>query len=224
MLAHKHSLRSPLDFEAARRVHHLGGNAMKRLFAIAAAVLVFGYTLYGRTRRKAPASDAGWFTLFDGTSLVDWEQIGNANWTLADGVVQADTGSGYLVSRNAYVNYELRGEFFADENANSGILVRATDRENISSTSGYEVNIHDKRPDPAYATGAIVGHAKVSHPTKAAGQWNTFLITAKGPQITVVMNGKQTASLDDNKHDVGHIGLQHAAGVVKFRKVEIKPL
>jgi hypothetical protein len=196
---------------------------MKRLFAIAAAVL-FGYKLYDRARRKAPAADRGWFTLFDGTSLVDWEQDGNANWSLANGVVQADTGAGYLVSRNDYVNFELRGEFWADENANSGIVIRAADPENISSTSGYEVNIHDKRPDPAYATGAIVGYAKVSQPIKAAGQWNTFLISAKGPQITVVMNGKQTASVNDNKHDVGRIGLQHTAGLVKFRKVEIRPL
>jgi hypothetical protein len=209
--------------EAARRVHHLGGTAMKRLFAIAAAVL-FGYKLYDRVRRKAPAADAGWFTLFDGTSLVDWEQDGNANWTLGNGVVQADTGSGYLVSRNAYVNFELRGEFWAEDNTNSGILIRATDRKNLGSTNAYEVNIHDQRPDPAYATGAIVGHAKVSHPVKAAGKWNTFLISAKGPELIVTMNGKQTVSCNDNKFDSGRIGLQHAGGLIKFRNVEIRPL
>jgi hypothetical protein len=200
-----------------------GGTAMKRLFAIAAAVL-FGYKLYDRARRKAPAADPGWFTLFDGTSLVDWEQDGNANWTLGNGVVQADTGSGYLVSRNAYVNFELRGEFWAEDNTNSGILIRATDRKNLGSTNAYEVNIHDQRPDPAYATGAIVGHAKVSHPVKAAGKWNTFLISAKGPELIVTMNGKQTVSCNDNKFDSGRIGLQHAGGLIKFRNVEIRPL
>ncbi|MDB5903401.1 MAG: hypothetical protein JWM26_2279, partial [Betaproteobacteria bacterium] len=109
-------------------------------------------------------------------------------------------------------------------NTNSGILIRAADRKNLSSTSAYEVNIHDQRPDPAYATGAIVGHAKVSHPVKAAGKWNTFLISAKGPELIVTMNGKQTVSLNDNKFDSGPIGLQHAGGLIKFRKVEIRPL
>ena len=49
----------------------------------------------------APArvSSRGWKTLLDGRSLDGWSQIGDANWSVADGVVQADKGkSGFLVS------------------------------------------------------------------------------------------------------------------------------
>jgi len=93
------------------------------------------------------------------------------------------------------------------------------------------VNIFDKRPDPSYGTGAIVGVAKASPMLKAGGQWNVYEITAKGPQFTVTLNGTRTVDgASDGQHASGHIALQYGtglvkdAGVVKFRKVEIRPL
>jgi hypothetical protein len=49
-----------------------------------------------------------------------------------------------------------------------------------------EANIYDQRPDPIYGTGAIVNFAEVDPMPKAAGNWNTFLITAKGDNLIVV--------------------------------------
>ena len=86
------------------------------------------------------------------------------------------------------------------------------------------MNIYDQRPEPDYGTGAIVNFAKVSPMPKAGGKWNTYEITAKGSQLIVVLNGTRTADVQDNKHARGPFSLQHSAGVVKFRKVEIKPL
>ena len=59
---------------------------------------------------------------------------------------------------------------------------------------------------------------------KAGGKWNTYEITAKGRQITVVLNGQKTAELRNGLFTEGHLGLQHGKGVIKFRKVAIKPL
>jgi hypothetical protein len=42
--------------------------------------------------------------------------------------------------------------------------------------------------------------------------------------LTVALNGVRTADIEDSKLASGPIGLQYAAGVVKFRKVQIKPL
>ena len=67
--------------------------------------------------------------------------------------------------------------------------------------------------------------AKVSPMPKAGGQWNTMEITAKGSQFTVVFNGVVTVNnVQDSKFASGPIALQYGGGVVKFRKVEIKPL
>ncbi|MGH7784792.1 MAG: 3-keto-disaccharide hydrolase, partial [Candidatus Binatia bacterium] len=92
------------------------------------------------------------------------------------------------------------------------------------SSTGYEVNIFDKRPEADYGTGAIVNVAKVSPMPKAGGRWNTLEIMAKGPQLTVVLNGNRTAEAQDSKHARGPLSIQYAAGVVKFRKVQIRPL
>jgi hypothetical protein len=59
---------------------------------------------------------------------------------------------------------------------------------------------------------------------KAGGKWNTFEITAKGRQITVLLNGQKTADLHNGMFVEGVLTLQHGAGVIKFRKVAVKPL
>jgi len=55
------------------------------------------------------------------------------------------------------------------------------------------------------------------------GKWNSYEITAKGPHLTVVLNGRKAADVEDSKHLGGPFALQYASGVVKLRKVEIKP-
>ncbi|MDB5690070.1 MAG: hypothetical protein JWL91_1946, partial [Sphingomonas bacterium] len=58
----------------------------------------------------------------------------------------------------------------------------------------------------------------------AAGKWNTFEITAKGRQITALLNGQKTSDVHNGMFLNGPITLQYGAGIVKFRKVAIKPL
>ena len=115
-------------------------------------------------------------------------------------------------------------EFWASDDANSGIFIRCSDPKNIGARTGYEVNIFDQRPDPTYGTGAIVYFVEVHPMPKAGGKWNTCEITAKGRHITVVLNGQKTAELHNGLFTEGPFTLQHGAGVIKFRKVAVKPL
>jgi hypothetical protein len=195
---------------------------MKRLVAVTFAVFVIAYTNFGCSQLTGIAA-GGWVTLFDGTNLDNWTQVGDANWRLADGVVQADEGLGFLVSKNSYTDFHVRVEFWVDADANSGVFLRMSDIQNITVSNAYEVNIVDKRPD-MYGTGAIVGVAKVSPVPQAGGKWNTYDITAKGTHLTVTLNGIRTVDVHDSRLASGPIGLQHVAGVVKFRKVQIRPL
>jgi hypothetical protein len=171
----------------------------------------------------------GWTSLLDGSKGFDnWDRIGNANWRIVDGVVQADTGekgkSSFLMTRQPYGDFELRVEFWASDDANSGIYMRCTDLANVSDKTCYEANIFDQRADPKFATGAIVHLSAIDKVPKAGGKWNTYEITARGPRLTVVLNGTRTAETDQASAPRGPIGLQWAQGVVKFRKVEIRPL
>lgn len=165
-----------------------------------------------------------------GAGIENFNVLGDANWRVVDGAIQADKGTGFLVSKNSYADFQMRVEFWADADANSGIFIRMQDPQKVSAANSYEVNIFDKRPEQAYATGAIVDVAKVNPAPKAGGRWNTFEITAKGSQLTVLMNGVQTVNVQDSKHARGPFSLQYAPGVVKdsgtikFRNVEIRPL
>jgi hypothetical protein len=118
----------------------------------------------------------------------------------------------------------LHVEFWASDDANSGIFLRCQDPTTIADKTCYEANIFDQRKDPSYGTGAIVNFAEVDPMPKAGGKWNTYEITAKGRQITVVLNGQKTVDLRNGLFTEGPFTLQHGAGVIKFRKVAIKPL
>ena len=206
---------------------------MKRWSVILSAVLAIGGCglLLGHLLPQPAQAQAGWTTLFDGKNLDNWNPIGTANWKLEDGLVVADSGNGFLVSKQSFTDFQLRAEFWIESKTNSGIFIRCTDPDSVTGKTSYEVNIWDDRPEQNYGTGAIVGVAAVDPMPHAGGKWNVYEITAKGNTFTVVLNGQKT--VDDAKADKfasGRIALQHGkgtadeSGIVKFRKVEIKPL
>jgi hypothetical protein len=197
---------------------------MNRRSAVFMGLVLAGAAIFWHAHDAS--GQTGWTTLFDGSNLNNFEPIGNANWRMLEGgVVQADVGSGFLVTKQEYGDFQLRAEFWVDATANSGIFIRATDPKKVTAENAYEVNIYDTRPDPSYGTGAIVNVAKPSVFLKAGDKWNNYEITAQGPKFTVILNGTKTVDgVEDSKHPSGKIALQYAAGVVKFRKVEIKPM
>ncbi|MBI3045867.1 MAG: DUF1080 domain-containing protein [Betaproteobacteria bacterium] len=200
---------------------------MKRMAFITTGLLVIAFTLFGCAQQPAAPTGAGWITLIDGPKGLDnWNRQGTANWRVVDGVMQADSakGNSWLVSKNSYADFQLRVEFWASDNANSGVYLRCRDAKKVAVTSCYEVNIYDRAPDPAFGTGAIVRFATVQAIHKAGGKWNTYEITAKGTKITATLNGVRTVELDNKKYKSGPIALQWFGGVVKFRKVQIRPL
>ena len=198
---------------------------MQRRILIMLGGLAVGTLLGGQVQATAARARRSWRTLLDGRSLAGWSQIGDANWTLRDGAVQADAGTGFLVSDETFGDVEIRAEVWVSEDANSGIFIRCTNPLRIDPVSAYEVNLFDRRPDPTYGTGAIVGVAKVSPMPKAGGRWNVMEILAKGDRFTVTLNGVRTV---DNVQDAGHahgrIALQHGAGLVRFRGVQVRPI
>lgn len=198
-----------------------------RFMQLAAALVACAFAASPALSQPA-GQDSGWITLFDGTSLDQWDQVGQSNWHLADGAVVADKmegkEAGYLVSKKPYKNFVLRVEFWPSDDANSGIYFRCLDAKKITDRTCYEANIFDQRPDPSYGTGAITRYVEISPMPKAGGKWNTFEITANGRDITVVLNGQKTAQLHNGMFDEGAIALQHGKGTIKFRKVQIKPM
>jgi len=190
------------------------------LLLIGLTALQFSYEAAGQANQAA----ASWTVLFDGKNLSSFNTIGDANWQLMDGIVQADKGTGFLVTKASYADFQLKVEFWVDDDANSGVFIRCENPQQITAMNAYEVNIYDKRPDPTYGTGAIVDVSKPLTAMKAGGKWNTYEITAQGPHMVVTLNGTKTVDVQNSAHARGPIGLQYGAGTVKFRSVQIKPL
>lgn len=201
---------------------------MNRWSLMAVGMFVVNLSLFGCTSMSGQGG-AGWTTLLDGISgMENWNRVGDANWRGEDGAIVADKktdkASSFLMTKNSYSDFQVRIEFWASHDANSGIYMRCSDLSKILDTTCYEANIFDERKDPKYGTGAIVHLSPVSSMPKAGGKWNVYEITVKGDRLIVVLNGAQTADAHDGKFKSGPLGLQYAAGIVKFRKVQIKPL
>ena len=196
---------------------------MHRLVMVFVALLVvvgFGSPLVP----AAASQSAQWTTLFDGSNLDAFTPIGDANWRLEDGAVQANSGSGFLVTNESYADFELNLEFWVDEPANSGIFIRCADAESVNDRNSYEVNIYDTRADQTYRTGGIVHIAPPASVIMTGGQWNSYEILARGSRLTVTLNGQPMVDIEDTQFTDGPIALQYGAGTVKFRNVTIRPL
>ena len=202
---------------------------MKRLFVLATALL-----LAACSSMPAWVPGSGWTTLIDGDKGMDnFVRVGDANWRTEDGAIVADKGKGgFLMSKESYGDFQLRIEFWAAHDANSGIYMRCSDPKNLTDKTCYEANIFDQRPDQTYATGGIVHRGKVMQPVKAGGKWNVYELTAKGSTMTVVLNGTKTSEISNVEFPRGPIALQYGTlppsgapgGVIKFRKVQIRSL
>lgn len=163
-------------------------------------------------------------SLLNGRDLAGWTPVGGAQWTVADGILSATGASGVLITAEDFSDFELHAEFFVSEDANSGIFLRCSDRTRVNQNNAYEVNIFDRRGDPTYGTGAIVGFAPVSPMPHAGGRWNEMRISVRGEALSVTLNGAVTASARDATYRQGPIALQYGAGVVRFRRLDLTPL
>jgi hypothetical protein len=195
---------------------------MTRTLALTVMLVLLGFAGFQSSYVTLGQSD--FKTILDGTSLKGWDVVGNANWSVADGAVQASMGTGFLVTPQAYTDFQITADFWVTDDANSGVFIRCSDPKTINAMNAYEVNIFDKRPDQSYRTGAIVDVAKPIEVINTGGKWNTIDITARGPRMTVLINGKKMVDVQDNKHATGPIALQYGAGTVKFKNVRLKTL
>lgn len=194
----------------------------------------------------------GWQPLFT-------EDLSNADappgvWRWDNGTLTA-TEDQCIWTKQEFENFELELEFRLGESANSGVVLYCTDPANWIPNS-IEVQLLDEsapkwtQAPPTWRCGAIFGHLA---PTNPAGcrpnEWHHLRIVARGPVVTVAIDGRLTTRLDmrqwtspDRNPDGseippwlrrplaslatrGRIGLQgrHAGAPVWFRHLRVRP-
>lgn len=173
--------------------------------------------------------------LWDGKTLQGWHVIGKGTWAVEDGAIvgrhdKAEKEYSHLVTDAAFGDFTLRLRFKTVA-GNSGVYFRTEeDAKAFSGVSGFQAEI-----DPSRDTGGLYetnGRAWVVKPTAEQvkgwfkpGEWNEMAITAQGTKVTVTVNGKISAEIDDPKgRPQGRIALQvHGGqeGLVYFKDITV---
>jgi len=158
-------------------------------------------------------------------------------------VMTGKGGSGDIWSKGRYGDFVLEVEF--KTTGNSGVFFR-TDKPKDNVQTGIEIQVENPGGPDKHSVGAIYD---LVPPVKNAGKrddWNKYVITVKGPSITVELNGEKVSSMDldqwkeagknpdgsGNKYGKalkdfrreGHIGFQDHGHKVWYRNVRLKPL
>ena len=192
-----------------------------------------------------------------------------AQWKVENGVLVGGqgTGRGSLVSDEQYKDFELDFEFMLtelgtkcsaeligekQENAsedksclyNSGVSFRTGYQVNLGRREAGEfigVVVHRKAPGAIRGNVLWLSTGDEKFPgLRKKEDWNRVQIRAKGPQITVTLNGKQISDVKDDPTDpaeakwkeAGPISLQWppagesggAQGSIKYRNMRIRQL
>jgi hypothetical protein len=212
--------------------------ALRARWALVAALAVI--RLCGAAAAEAEGED-GFVPLFNGKDLTGWETKGN--WLVEeDGVLAIKPRKGergwqrydaYLWAEKPYGDFVLDLEFKIPRGGNSGVFVRVKDKNNPVRT-GIEVQIsdcHRKKRVGAHDCGGVIGTVgPTRNMAKPAGEWNRMVVTCRGKQIQVALNGEQIVDCDLSKTSrrdrplVGYIGLQDHGRPLWFRNIRIKVL
>lgn len=206
--------------------------------------------------------EPGFTRIFNGKDLTGWiygrrggaENRTGKGYQVENGVLYSTReDGGNLFTEREYADFVLRFDFRLTENANNGIGIRAP-LEGDVAYAGIEIQVLDDSGSqyrslrPAQYHGSIYDMVPARRGfQKAVGEWNSEEITAKGRQITVVLNGTTIvdANLDDLKDPAllakhrdltkpegsrgiantkGHIGLLGHGTRVEFRNLRVKEL
>ncbi len=194
-------------------------------------LLAFTVSLYCASLALAESE-----VLFNGENLDGWVIENDGQFSVEDGLLKINRGTGWLRSEKAYADYELVMEFrFLEAESNSGIFVRtgATSKDDANGwpNNGYQVQCMDTTEGSAplgamipYGAPAFIHESDVEaikRAYRATGEWQRYDILCQGETVVVQLNGVTVTTASTIKNLEGHIGIQGEHGLLEFRKIEI---
>jgi hypothetical protein len=205
-------------------------------------IIIIGILFIGFASACAQSGD--WKKLFNDKDLKGWKVLnGSAQFKVSDasiiGISKLNTTNTFLATEKEYSDFILELEVKMDAGLNSGIQIRSNSLSEYKNGAvhGYQVEIDDSKRG---WTGGIYDEQRrgwlynleCNQKAKSAfkaGEWNKFRIEALGNNISVWVNGIQTADLIDDMISKGFIALQvHSINnaesegkTVSFRNIRI---
>ena len=127
-------------------------------------------------------SAGGSFPLFNGQNTSAWTQTGGANWYPIDNGVAVNQGSGMLVGKYYFTDYQIQFNYRIDGGTQFSLFTHCLDVNNISPNSALEINLSNT-PKKGYGPGSVMGMIKAPH-IPVANQWNTVFISYSLPSLS----------------------------------------
>jgi len=182
--------------------------------------------------------------LFNGKDLNGWKIVNGGQFSVENGVLRVNRGTGWLRSNETFSDFLLTMEFrFLEAEAASGIFIRTAptskNDENGWPDHGYQVQCMD----------TLTGNVPLAHlmpygappfedlsvsdlsdltdmkalkrAYKPTGEWHTYEIKAEGENLWIHLNGVLVTTATNIKKLTGHIGIQAEGGLLEFRKIEV---
>lgn len=231
-----------------------GGNAVKPILAITAAIL---FCVAGDS--SATADEAGFVPMFNGKDLTGWEGK-PGGWWVEDGAITSESTPEKPCAKHHYLYW--RGGKPADfimrfkyklVGGNSGVQFRSRERPDFD-TWGYQADMeagdqwtgclfqHDRGGVVMRGKKAVVAEDGAREETEFTkpedlqrvvkrNDWNDYEIVAQGPRVALKINGTLMCEVDDRDAKWacrdGIIALQMHPGPpmkVQFKDLRIKVL
>ena len=159
----------------------------------------------------------------------EWDRVGETNWRVEEGAIVADklTSEAPRISspRTSTRTSRCTSSSGASDNANSGIYLRCQDPANITPGPAMRSNIFDSAPGPdirhrrdrRFRRGESHAQGRVASgtPTKSP---------SRGGRSPWCSTGRRRRSSTTACLRKGRSRCNTATGVIKFRKVAVKPL
>jgi len=219
-------------------------------------IKIMGFVIVAGNATALQAAIDGFAPLFPGDNLAGWkvsdwsdlrtpQKVEGTPWKIENGVLYGLNKRTWLISPQQYGNFVLKFESEISKGSNGGIGLRFPPAGDPAYT-GMEIQVVDAevyyhgRARPEQRTGSIYDEIAAStDAAKPAGQWNSWEITAKASQVTIVLNGQKIIDADLSRETKarqqkgpalaerplkGHIGFQNLNGTITLRNIMIKTL
>lgn len=184
-------------------------------------------------------------SLFNRVDLAGWKIVDgkDGSWGVEQGVLfTTGDGGGWLSTEREYDNFALDLDFRLTKGGNSGVFLRSP-RQGDPAYSGMEIQVLDDdageyaKLQPWQYCGSIYGvEAPSLRASKKAQEWQHYHIVARGPHISVTLNGQLIVDADLAAHmdkesthpglkrRSGFIGLQSHTLRVEYRNITLKEI
>ena len=187
---------------------------------------------------------AGWYSLFDGTSLSGWQASENKDtFRVVNGAIVAHGPRSHLFYTGPlwdanFKNFEFKADVLTETGANSGIYFHTKYQDEDWPAQGFEVQVNNTHTDPK-KTGGLYAVKDANHQSRAYDyEWFTEHIIVKDRYVAVRVNGhkvmewvqeegwKGPAGMPGRVLSSGTFALQghDPNSVVYFKKIMVKPL